>query len=249
MPAHPVIPPLDRASDRNAPGRWTIARPVDLTGKGAALAGSLLLNLGLLAGVVAAMRAPDFAPTGTRNVLVSVALRPEQRRSVPPPPPPERETDTASRKARAPSIVPEPVAHPEREPTLILGQSVMAAAKSPVPPVVSAPDVMRQSVSSPSSARPSEQEMAGELDRYRRMVWERILAARPRATKGSGTVTLGFTLDAAGNLVRSQVRQSSGQFLLDRMALQALRRAAPFPAPPQDVAGFPLAFTVPVEFH
>ncbi|MCJ2178057.1 energy transducer TonB [Novosphingobium sp. 2580] len=76
-----------------------------------------------------------------------------------------------------------------------------------------------------------------------------MLAARPRAASGTGTVTIRFRIDRSGALVSAQVIGPSGQFLLDRMALQAVRRAAPFPAPPAAMGEAELTFTVPVAFH
>lgn len=246
MLAHPVIPPLDRACDRYAPGRRAIARPVNLTGKGAALAGSLLLNLGLLAGVVVAMRVPDLPPAGVRDVLVSVTLRPEPQHSVVPLPPPERAEQRSLRKATPLAAEPEPLARRSPRPLPAANSATAPKAVAPVAAKLVAEDSRQAATPAAVTGKP---DATGEFDQYRLMVWSRILASRPNGARSSGTVTLRFTLDGSGNIIDSRVERSSGQFLLDRLALQALRRAAPFPAPPQQAGDAPLAFTVPIKFH
>jgi len=52
-----------------------------------------------------------------------------------------------------------------------------------------------------------------------------------RRNKG-GIVTLDVTLNAQGNVLSSQLRQSAGSSSLDREALAMLQRAQPLPAPP-----------------
>jgi protein TonB len=84
---------------------------------------------------------------------------------------------------------------------------------------------------------------------YRQQLWQRILAARPRGAKGTGTVIVRFRLSRDGSLLSAELAGSSGQFLLDRLALQAVRRAAPFPAPPDGMPDSALVFTVPLSFE
>ncbi|WP_369600202.1 energy transducer TonB [Hahella sp. SMD15-11] len=69
-----------------------------------------------------------------------------------------------------------------------------------------------------------------------------------RLRRWEGTVTVRFTLDASGQILEIVVEQSSGKPLLDRAALLAIQKATPLPAPPQTV-DFPVAITLPVQFH
>jgi protein TonB len=45
------------------------------------------------------------------------------------------------------------------------------------------------------------------------------------------------------------VRQSTGQAALDQEALAIVKRAQPFPAPPEDIADDKLSFVVPITFQ
>lgn len=62
-----------------------------------------------------------------------------------------------------------------------------------------------------------------------------------------GTATIAFKLNAAGGIVRANVVQGSGNRMLDRLALRTVRRAAPFPKPPQTLDGA-LDFTIAFHF-
>lgn len=69
----------------------------------------------------------------------------------------------------------------------------------------------------------------------------------PRSTS-SGTVLLGFTLDARGEILSHTIIQSSGSKLLDDAAVASLERAAPFPPMPGEVSSGPLELQVPFRF-
>lgn len=230
--------PEDRVSGRYTPGRGTRMR------QSAALAGSLLLNLLLLAGVVAAMRGPDLLAPGVRSALVTVSMAPEPRKTAPPPPPAAKPETTQAATAGRP--LPEPSPAP-----------VLLPKPGPAPASTSAPAAPQPKAEPPRPAaaavprpepRPAEAS-ASQIDAYRQQLWQSILAARPRGTAGTGTVTIRFRIDRSGALVSAAVTGSSGQFMLDRTALQAVRKAAPFPAPPADMDDAALTFTVPVNFH
>jgi len=80
----------------------------------------------------------------------------------------------------------------------------------------------------------------GHLQRFKRY---------PRAARGaSGTVTVLFELNRAGEVVASKVTKSSGNTLLDEAALDLLRRASPFPAFPAAKPGTQDSFIAPVNF-
>ena len=70
-----------------------------------------------------------------------------------------------------------------------------------------------------------------------------------RARNIEGIVKLEFTLDRSGQIVSSRVVQSSGSPLLDEEAMAMIRRAAPLPAPPQQVPGTALSLAVPIKFR
>lgn len=60
-----------------------------------------------------------------------------------------------------------------------------------------------------------------------------------------GTASVAFTLDAGGRVTSVRLARSSGNASLDRESQDLVRRASPFPAPPQGKA----SITVPVNFN
>ena len=80
----------------------------------------------------------------------------------------------------------------------------------------------------------------GHLQRFKRY---------PLAAHGAaGTVMVQFELNRAGEVISSKVTKSSGNQLLDREAIEILRRANPFPAFPAAKPGTQDSFLAPVNF-
>ena len=80
----------------------------------------------------------------------------------------------------------------------------------------------------------------GHLQRFKRY---------PLAAHGaSGTVVVRFELNRGGEVIDSKVTKSSGNVLLDREALDLLRRASPFPAFPAAKPGDRDSYIAPVSF-
>ena len=81
----------------------------------------------------------------------------------------------------------------------------------------------------------------GHLQRFKRY---------PLAAHGiTGTVLVQFVLNRAGDVTASKVTKSSGNGVLDREALEALRRASPFPAFPDAKPGAEETYIAPVNFE
>ena len=86
--------------------------------------------------------------------------------------------------------------------------------------------------------------------------WQKSLVARlarlqqypPLARGVQGVVSLAFSIDRHGNLVSSRIVKSSGSALLDAAALDLIKRAAPLPPPPAEIADSELSFVVPIRF-
>jgi protein TonB len=86
--------------------------------------------------------------------------------------------------------------------------------------------------------------------------WQRSLLARlakvqryPAQARGvQGVVSLAFTMDRHGKVVSSRIVTSSGSAVLDAEALDLIKRAAPLPPPPADIADSDLSFVVPIRF-
>jgi protein TonB len=82
--------------------------------------------------------------------------------------------------------------------------------------------------------------VSGHLERFKRY---------PSAAHGaSGIVTVQFVLNRAGDVIESAVTKSSGNKVLDREALEILRRASPFPAFPAAKPGEDETYSWPMHF-
>ena len=80
----------------------------------------------------------------------------------------------------------------------------------------------------------------GHLQRFKRY---------PLAAHGaSGTVVVRFSLNRTGEVIASAVTKSSGSEVLDREALEILRRASPFPPFPEAKPGPQDSYVAPVNF-
>jgi periplasmic protein TonB len=79
---------------------------------------------------------------------------------------------------------------------------------------------------------------------YGRTVRAMVARNKPRA-RARGTATVAFAIRPNGGLGAVQIRRSSGNATVDQLAAQAVRNAAPFPAPP---AGAPTSYSVSIRF-
>ena len=106
----------------------------------------------------------------------------------------------------------------------------------PAPPASAAPSTPPASVSAAAAS------------------WQQSLVARlsrlhpPLARGVEGVVSLAFSIDRHGNVVSSRIVKSSGSAVLDAEALDLLKRAAPLPPPPAEIADSELSFVVPIRF-
>ncbi|QEN89942.1 energy transducer TonB [Labrys sp. KNU-23] len=65
----------------------------------------------------------------------------------------------------------------------------------------------------------------------------------------SGQVMVQFVLDRNGQVQSAKVVQGSGQSEFDQAALEALKRATPFPKPPANVTGESFSLRLPILFR
>jgi len=80
--------------------------------------------------------------------------------------------------------------------------------------------------------------VAAHLARYKNF------PAAARAS-GGGAAVVTFTVSGAGAVTSVRLARGSGQSVLDRESLAMVRRASPFPAPPD---GRPKQLSVPIRF-
>lgn len=64
----------------------------------------------------------------------------------------------------------------------------------------------------------------------------------------AGKTVVRFTIDPAGQLLMTEIAESSGIKLLDEAALASVKKAAPYPAMPQEITGEPMIVSVPFRF-
>lgn len=112
----------------------------------------------------------------------------------------------------------------------------------------------------------SERETAAKLSAERQHVaqqeaqaagaaWKGLVAAHinrkkryPAEARGSGTVSVSFTIDRNGQVLSARLSGSSGTSAFDLEALALLRRASPLPAPPSGFGGETISLSIPLRF-
>ncbi len=82
--------------------------------------------------------------------------------------------------------------------------------------------------------------VAAHLARFQR------LPAEARAQRADAVATVRFTLDGSGRVSSVTLVRPSGVAALDRESQDAVRRASPFPAPPN---GRAMSFTLPIRLN
>jgi protein TonB len=89
----------------------------------------------------------------------------------------------------------------------------------------------------------------GQIQSYAATVRARVASHKPAGDGNQGTVVVYFSLSPSGGLRSASVSRSSGRPGLDRLALSAIRSAAPFPTPPAGAAARQLSFSIPFHFQ
>ena len=72
---------------------------------------------------------------------------------------------------------------------------------------------------------------------------------KARSARQHGIVTVSFTMNRQGRLVRAVIAKGSGYEALDEAAIDMLKRANPLPAPPDAMVGETFEFAIPVRFR
>jgi protein TonB len=222
--------------------RWTVSIVVAVALHIAGAA--LILHL-----YAASMLAPPAAlPTMTFIDLAPLPTPPAPTVAPPPPPEPVAPPEPQQQQEVQPPpvvkpivplkhVVPHHVTPKVTAPTVTppTETTTQAAAPSPMPPAPAAPAV--------NNAVPSFAALiAARLKQYKRYP----ALAEKRGERGVAKVR--FTLDRGGNVSNAQIESSSGYKDLDDEVLALLRRAAPLPSIPSDIANATLDIHVPVSF-
>lgn len=140
----------------------------------------------------------------------------------------------------------EPVqAEPPPPPTVIT-----ATAEVETPPVITVPPPPPEP---PKNVGPTDDDINAALNQYGSTLGRAIAKHKqyPKiaAMRGwQGECLLDLKLDGNGKVLSSSVKESSGFEVLDNQALEMVRKASPFPAPPDVLRGRNFNIIVPVSF-
>lgn len=158
-------------------------------------------------------------------------VKPEPPEPAAAPEPPETETPPLEMAAS-----PRPKARPEVEKPQVAKAEPEPERQPDPAPAEAAP---AQAAGAAQAARPAEVKRAAggsSAARYGDVVMRQIARLRRPKAPDRGVVTVGFEIGAQGELRRVAVVASSGSAALDAVALDHIRRAAPFPPPPEGAA-------------
>ena len=87
----------------------------------------------------------------------------------------------------------------------------------------------------PAAAKAPPPTEDSALKAYQEQVWRMIMARRPPGARLTGGAMVGFHLMANGAPCDIEIVRTSGDPMLDRLALDTVKRAGPFPKPPAGV--------------
>ncbi len=115
-----------------------------------------------------------------------------------------------------------------------------AVARPDTRPKAETQTALRVAPARPPEIEAGDKEMFGNpyLNRIRDQVGQQEYYPTGAGPLGlEGTAVFGIAIDQSGNLVQAILLQSSGVSILDDAGITAIRRAAPFPPPPQTRQG------------
>ncbi|WP_170850204.1 MULTISPECIES: energy transducer TonB [unclassified Beijerinckia] len=151
---------------------------------------------------------------------------------------PKTQEKPVEQVAKAPPLEQADVALPREEPKAV--EKPQETPQPPVPETLAPPKTDRIGQFTEASSNAYNALVFGHLQRFKRY---------PREARGaSGTTVVKFVLTRAGEVAESEVTKSSGNAVLDREALEILKRASPFPAFPTVKPGERDIYIAPVSF-
>lgn len=198
-------------------------------------------SLALPASAVADLAVP-VTPDPSASAPVATGATPVTARETTPQPAPDT---TSALPDTAPATSLRPIARPIARPA---PQTAQPAAP-PRPAGNADTDAARgstqaqaqgQAAAAGAAAAPDSTGGQAAAAAYPGQVLRQITRLRAQRAPARGSVLVRFAIAASGALADVSVAQSSGSAALDRLALDHIRRAAPFPAPP---AGAQMAFS------
>lgn len=195
-------------------------------------------SLALPASAVADLAVPDLAVPVTPDPSASAPVATGATPVTAPQPAPDITRalpDTAPATSLRPIARPAPQTAQPAAPPRPTGNAETDAARGST-------QAQPQGQATASGAVPAPDSTGGQAAAaaYPGQVLRQITRLRPQRAPARGTVLVRFAIAGSGALADVGVAQSSGSAALDRLALDHIRRAAPFPAPP---AGAQTAFS------
>jgi protein TonB len=162
------------------------------------------------------------------------------------------EPKPAPRRIVAPSPIIEPPSHTEPVPEPAPPAVIAAPAKPEAPPTFTAPPSPPPEPPRPST--PSQQDPDAARNLYGSLLGREIAKHKqyPRVAQmrgWQGEVIVDIQLDKNGNLLSSTIQKPSSYDVLDKQALEMVKKAAPFPTPPDALRGSSFNILVPVSFR
>jgi periplasmic protein TonB len=155
-------------------------------------------------------------------------------------------------KQKSPEPAPVQEASPEPTPAEPPPPNVITAAPKvdPAPEVKVAPPPQPDP---PKKVEPSDADVSDARAQYGNTLGRAIAKHKsyPKIAQmrgWQGEVLLDLKLDGNGNVLSASIKESSGHESLDNQALEMVRKASPFPAPPEALRGRSFNITVPVSF-
>ncbi|MBI5522258.1 MAG: TonB family protein [Desulfarculus sp.] len=221
-------------------------QPLNL-GMGVSLGLHLLLATVLLCWPFALAGQPD-KPEVVQTVKLVELPPPAPKPLPPPPPPPEVKQPVPPQPPKpqprvAPRMQNRPPSTTRPSPTPSAAQENPVASSGPSVATTGEAIGSIGPVAAPAGGgklplgKEEVPEASVDLGLYHRAVWQRIEARKTypllaRKRHWEGRVTVDFVIGPGGRLLESRIGASSGYDELDQAAIEAVRRAAPFPAPP-----------------
>ena len=194
------------------------------------------------------------------------APMPEQLPTPTPPKPPEKLTPVTPPKQQPVTPTktvtePSPVSSPSNQspqpeviavsPKTDSTPAFTAPAQPAAPAQVSAPPPPAEP---PRPAGPSQQDLDAARNLYGGLLTKEISKHKqyPKVAQmrgWQGEVLLELQLDGNGNMLSAKVKNSSSYEALDKQALEMVKKASPFPAPPDALKGRSFVILVPIPFR
>jgi protein TonB len=223
--------------------RWTLAGLIILSAHAAIVAAVALwyarrpVEPTILPAIAVTLAAVEASSPEVQNQDIAVGPTMQQAEAAPQEPPKEEKPVEQVVQPPPPAQEAE-VTLPKDEPKQVEKPTESAP---PAPETRAPPKTDHIGQFSLAGAKAYDALVIGHLERFKRY---------PRTGRRvSGTAEVTFVLNRAGEVIESSVTKSSGSSMLDREALETVRRASPFPAFPAAKPGAEASYVWPAVFE